>query len=327
MKRILDILRRIHGMLFWLKTFNVHMFVLEMEEKYINATLSGDYSQAICSYYSHMGDLITQFYGKYWHFSPYSPDGSTLHPRFAKEILNTENAVTQLNVLELGCGFGHTVEWMNDHTGMNVEGITLSPDEVRYANDKGMKVFIGDYHSLDQIPEIQGKEYDAVYALYCLKYSNNLDKIFKQVNNVLKIGGKFLSYEILTTNLFDEKNKQHKEIRDNICRSTNMPPLHNLQAMIAAANKNGFKVVTNEELSHGTTTWYNSFFVNYQLYPVLKSSIISNIIWLLEYLNITSKGSHLFYTRHIVHPPVDFVEGGRLGIITGSNLLVFEKIE
>ena len=317
---MLDILWRIKNMFIWLRTFNVENFIDDMERAYNFAQTTQNYGPAVCSYYSHMGDMISQFYGKFWHFSPWKSTNriDNLHQLFLNTLPNTP-----LKGVELGCGFGHTVEWMNVNSLHDVQGITLSPDEVEYATKEGLEVSIGDYHNLD---DFYGQDFDFVYAIYCLKYSNNLRQVFQEINKILKPGGKFLSYEILTTENYDKNNQKHTEIMKNICRSTNMPPLHNVLDMREEAILNNFSIEEYNVEDFGDTQWYHPFFLSMGVYYILKSAILTKLITKLDDWGILPYKSSVFYKRHIVHPPVDFVEGGKMGIITGCRLFVFEKL-
>ncbi len=315
-----SMLWRIKDLFGWLRTFDTQEFVSEMETEYMKAKKSGDYGPAICSYYSHMGEMIHTFYGDYWHFSPSSsPDRvDKLHTKFANELRLDESESKK--GLELGCGFGRTVAWMNKNTKASVDGLTLSTEEVDFARKNKTWVIKGDYHDMHMIED---ESYDFVYAIYCLKYSNDLNKVFSEIKRILKPGGKFLSYEILTTSHFDENNIDHTIIRNNICNSTNMPPLHSIDNFTNTAIEHNFKFKIQEIT--GDVEWYYPFFLSTGLYYILKSSFIYVCIVNLEYWGFIPKGSSVFYNRHVVHPSVDFVEGGQQEIITGCTMMTFTK--
>ena len=326
MLEFINTVGKIFKMLTWLQTFDVEKFVVSMNEEYINAQATDDYGPAICAYYSHMGDIISKFYGDYWHFAPWKSANriDKLHNVFVREIEDYYNGFGPLLGLELGCGFGHTVEWMMDNTNFFVSGITLSKDEVLHAKKEGLFVVQGDYHNTSCFDN----QYSFVYAIYCLKYSNNLSQVFSEVYRILEPGGIFLSYEILTTEKYCDDNPEHKKIMENICRSTNMPPLHNVTDMRNISKKRGFELISEIDVSkeYGDTEWYYPFFLSTGVYYVLKSKLFLKLIQLGESLKIFPKTSSIFYERHIIHPPIDFVEGGKLGIITGCRLYVFKKI-
>ena len=277
-RNLFIIINRIKNMFLWTKSFNVENFVNTIENEYKNSQNTNDYGPAICAYYSHMGDLIHNFYGKYWHFTPYTDENriNKLHDKFVKH-LNIQN---DTQGLELGCGFGHTLEWMKNNLSNTIEiqGLTLSEEEVKHANQKNLNVIQGDYHNIPK----NNETYDFVYAIYCLKYSNNLSKVFSEVYRILKPKGRFLSYEILTTPAYNENNIIHKKIVENICKSTNMPPLHSVEEMHKMAENNGFKIISSSELSNNENKWYNHFFLNYYLYYILSSKIITTFIEFLE---------------------------------------------
>ncbi len=277
-----------------------------------------------------MGDVITVSKGKFWHFTPFKNLNNdedaikALHHDFVDHLKITP----QSKVLEIGCGYGRNVRWLAKTTGAHIQGITLSPVEVQYINDrkrtdaiKNYDVCEGDYHEMHMFKD---NSFDHVIAIYCLKYSNNLHKVLSEIQRVLKPGGRFLSYEILTTEKYDDNNQEHKNYVRNICTSTSMPPLHNINRFMDTAVNSGLDIDENTELSNGNDPWFK-YFLATGTYQLVTSKIINGLIKFAERIKILQSGFNDFYNQCIVHPPRDFVEAGRLGIVTGSRLMIFRK--
>ena len=103
-----------------------------------------------------------------------------------------------------------------------------------------------------------------------------------------------------------------------------MPPLHNINHFIDTALQVGLEVDENKELSEGDDTWYK-YFISSGTYSLVTSKILKNLIKFAENVKIVQSGFTKFYNQCIVHPPEDFFEAGRLGIVTGSRLMIFRK--
>jgi len=292
----------------------------------------GEYAEGICHYYSLMGDVISASKGSFWHFAPYQ-DSQTdhdavqaLHETFVKRL----DIGPDVKVLEVGCGYGCNVRWLAQRTGADIQGLTLSPVEVAFVRNKkqgdpiqNYDVCEGDYHDMHMF---EGGQFDRALAVYCLKYSNRLEVALSEIHRVLKPGGLFLSYEILTTDRYDATNPLHRRHVRSICSATSMPPLHNAETLVAEAGQAGLALVEDSELSGegGSGDWYDFFTVT-GAYRLLTNDWLKRVIGLAESLGLVPRGYQRFYEKCLVHPSVDFVEAGRLGIVTGSRVLVFRR--
>jgi len=273
--------------------------------------------------------VITYCYGRYWHFSPkHDPvlndrdrGLDSLHGLIARYL----NLSCEKKVLELGCGYGRCAEWMARNTGAHVTGLTLSPNEVEYAQNtyrlSNLKILEGDYH---EINSSHYGQYDCVYAVYCLKYSSKLPLVLENVYKCLKPGGYFLSYEILTTEKYNPQDPEQRKLVERISSSTNMPPLHNVKVFEQEAKKIGLEPCIVSELSSKGDEWYN-IFQECGWYYVVKSPIVNFLVYAGEKLGLLNRGFHQFYEERIVHPLADFVDAGKLDIVTGSTIMLFRK--
>jgi ubiquinone/menaquinone biosynthesis C-methylase UbiE len=312
--------------------------LIEFVDKLETSYEKEEYIDGIIHYYSIMGEFITAGKGKYWHFTPlwghahYEDAINLLHVRFVKEL----GIAPDMDVMEIGCGYGKNVRWLAENTKADIHGITLSPVEVEYIREfkktdtiQNYSVSQGDYHDMNYIPD---NSFDKVIAIYCIKYSNNLEKVFSEIKRVLKPGGQFLSYEILTTDKYDKANPIHAQLVENICKSTSMPPLYMVSDFISTAKEVGLDLYFNEEISEYSEngkkldegTWWQHFLKDGS-YQLLSSKVIAGIVSLAEKTRVFKPGFRKFFDYCLVHPTTDFVKAGRMGIITGSRIMLFQK--
>lgn len=168
--------------------------------------------------------------------------------------------------------------------------------------------------------------FDKVFGIYTLKYSADVSKAISEMSRVLKSGGKFVSYEILITDKYDPSNTQHKYYVDNISHSTCMPPLWKAEDLREAAKQAGLVLKEETDLCGlpKERPWYSCFETT-GIHALLSSSIVFRLVQFAEAIHILPKAFADFYDYCLVHPTTDFVEAGRLDIISGAVMMVWEK--
>lgn len=57
---------------------------------------------------------------------------------------------------------------------------------------------------------LMDSDYDAVYAIYSLKYFSDLTPVLREIARIMKPGGLFLIYDLVKTNNYDEENPKHR---------------------------------------------------------------------------------------------------------------------
>lgn len=293
---------------------------------------TGDFVSGVCNYYGLMADLITLVSGPFWHFVPMTHGRSRkeCHGQFHHTMTSVLAAQPGDKVLEFGCGFGEIGRQVAKISGASVTGLTLAAEEIAGGNKRIKQAGLGDrcamvqgnYHDMP----FQSESFDKVFGVYTLKYSSNLTRAMEEAARVLKPGGRLVSYEILLTDKYDKDNKEHKYYVDNICHSTCMPPLWPAQAMRDAAKKAG--LVAKEEVDLCAPAqegpWY-SCFERTGIFYILMNPVVGRLVKLGETLHILPKSFADFYDNCLVHPVTDFVLAGRLGIVTGTVMMLWEK--
>lgn len=311
---------------------NFTKFMRSHREAFVDAGNSKDYVNGVCNYYSVMSDLITVAVGPYWHFTPLEEGKTRLecHDKFHHTMTEYLGAKKEDKILEIGCGYGEIGRQVAKISGAKVTGLTMADEEIRGANERiksaGLEsqcsMVQGNYHDLP----FENGTFDTVFGVYTLKYSADLKKALSEAGRVLKSRGKFVSYEILVSDAYDPNNETHKRLVHHISYSTCMPPLWRAEDMREAAAANGLVMKKEVDLCTlpGERQWYNCFLDTF-VYHILKSGFIRVLVQAAEALTILPRSFLDFYETCLVHPATDFVEAGRLGIITGAVMMVWEK--
>lgn len=100
-----------------------------------------------------------------------------------------------MKILDAGCGVCGPATYFSKKTGVLVDAITISEEQVKRAQEKiidkkleeKVRVRKGDYHQINTV--FPGEEYDVVYFLESFGHSPYHEKAMDSAWNVLKPGG------------------------------------------------------------------------------------------------------------------------------------------
>lgn len=103
--------------------------------------------------------------------------------------------VTNLKVLEIGCGSGHSLQYMASQGAAELWGIDLSDTQIVAARGllsecKGIvNLFQG---AMEKNPGIPTEYFDIVYSIYAMGWTVDLPSTLNHLHSYLKPGGKFI---------------------------------------------------------------------------------------------------------------------------------------
>lgn len=122
----------------------------------------------------------------------YKPDDLLEAARVVEKYIRKIRAE---NILELATGRGATSAYLaQKFPDIKFDGIDISQGQLHYAYKKAKKLnnyhpLKGDYHNLSQYKD---DSIDIVFEVEAVCYSQNKEKVFKEVKRVLKKGGVFI---------------------------------------------------------------------------------------------------------------------------------------
>ncbi|HEX8332565.1 MAG TPA: methyltransferase domain-containing protein [Segetibacter sp.] len=182
--------------------------------------------EAIKKYYTE-----TQFeYGLMWnwmlkttpalHFGYYD-EKATSHKQAilrANEVLAEFGEIIQgSEIIDAGCGLGHSSEWLAQHFNAKVTGITIVPKQVETIKKRLIKYpvanvdfIVGDYLYMP----FQDSSVDIVWAIESVCHAPDKLLFFKEAFRVLKPGGKVIMADIFRMGrpMSDSKETLLKEV-------------------------------------------------------------------------------------------------------------------
>lgn len=310
---------------------NLEEFTRKHHELYAVAQQDGNYTPVTLNYYSLFASAFTLAIGKHWHFIPADPRLSreenfgVLNQHFNERLHLRRNDT----LCELGCGFCRTGREVARLSGARFIGVTMSPSEVELGNAEveqlGMQdiatIVRGDYTAA---PLANGA-CDAVLAVYTFKYSTPGKKLlsaFQEVSRILKPNGRFVSYEIVTTESFDERNETQAEWSRRISYHTGMPPLASVDHYREGPKAYGLRLDEEFDMQsrEGVTPTWQSFPFNLQA-----EKFGGPLCAFADFLGL-KKGLLDFWNTFAEHPTVDFVASLRDDVVSGSRIFTYERM-
>ena len=131
-----------------------------------------------------------------------------------------------LKALDVGCGVGGPIRTIAAHSGAHVTGVTINDYQVqrcrRYCEKTGINnVDVQQGNFLDL--QFEENSFDHAYAIEATCHSPTLEQVYSQVYKVLKPGGKFVSYEWVSTDMYNGKDQTHVDCIDAINYANALP--------------------------------------------------------------------------------------------------------
>lgn len=117
------------------------------------------------------------------------PEYGPLAPN--EEDLNLFGDVTNFKVLEIGCGSGHSLKYLEQKDVGELWGLDLSRNQIEAANTllKNSTIPVNLFESpMEENPGLPTNYFDIVFSIYAIGWSTDLDQTLKNVNRYLKQG-------------------------------------------------------------------------------------------------------------------------------------------
>lgn len=112
-------------------------------------------------------------------------------------VINKLEVSPGMRVLDVGCGWGKIADYVKNVTKSQVDGVTLSQEQVRHikANYPKIRVFGA---SFENLPLSLNGQYDRIYAIGIIEHIRcpNYGRFMQRINDLLKPGGRFVLHTI-----------------------------------------------------------------------------------------------------------------------------------
>lgn len=151
----------------------------------------------------------------YWDETADEWFGATCLPKFGvytptEDDLQLFGDVKGLNMLDIGCGSGHSLLYHSERGAKELWGLDMSTGQIenakRFLSSNGVEAtFIN--APMEQNEGIPKNHFDIVYSIYAIGWTTDLDQTFSNVYSYLKEGGRFIFS-------WDHPMLRHMETRD-----------------------------------------------------------------------------------------------------------------
>jgi ubiquinone/menaquinone biosynthesis C-methylase UbiE len=112
-----------------------------------------------------------------------------------EEQLNLFGPITGKKVLDIGCGSGHSLQYMGNEGAQELWGLDLTTKQIETAEKllrtQTSKVTLFE-SPMEENPGLPLEYFDIVYSIYALGWTVDLQKTLANINSYLKPGGTFI---------------------------------------------------------------------------------------------------------------------------------------
>lgn len=110
-----------------------------------------------------------------------------------EDELKLFDCIEGTTVLDIGCGSGHSLRYMNEQGARELWGIDLSDKQIERAAETlvglGAKLHCA---AMEQDTELPRDYFDMVYSIYAIGWTTDLERTFGLIHSYLKPGGSFV---------------------------------------------------------------------------------------------------------------------------------------
>lgn len=214
-------------------------------------------------------EVAPRFYGRTAlpEYGPFAPEETEL------KLFGNVNGK---KILEIGCGSGHSLKYMNDNGAAELWGLDLSHSQISAAEDLLKDTRVKLFQSpMELNPGLPQSYFDVVYSIFALGWTTNLGQTLKKVHEYLKPGGVFIfSWEHPLFSRIENTgdslllNKSYHEEGPYDHQAWNHPAImqqYKVSTYINSLVDTGFKIVkmveeariTEELKTRDHNRWYN----------------------------------------------------------------------
>lgn len=153
-------------------------------------------NEAVASHYDDLDAFYREIWGEHVHHGVW-------HTGRESDLEAAENLVRmvaelgqigpQMEVCDIGCGYGATARILAERYGANVAGMTLSEAQLRYANEHNIVPGKTAYHLGDWYENgLASERFDVVVSVESLEHMTDLPRFFSEAYRVMKPGGRLV---------------------------------------------------------------------------------------------------------------------------------------
>jgi ubiquinone/menaquinone biosynthesis C-methylase UbiE len=205
-----------------------------------------------------------QVHWGYWEDSK-SADGTRADYLAAMEQMNAElleagNVADGQRLLDVGCGFGGTIQQINaGHRDMSLPGLNIDPRQLAAAE---AQTYAANGNEIDWVEAdacaipLEDNSFDRVLAVECIFHFPSRELFLAEAGRVLKPGGYLAVSDFVPAVAFLAKTPFWMAIRSRIGKSYGTLGNVPLSSYKAMGKRGGLELVANRNISRNTSPTY-----------------------------------------------------------------------
>lgn len=288
-------------------------------------------------------DLVTSFYEFAWgatfHFSPRRPGENlrTSQRRHDESLAKLLQLEPGMKVADIGSGICGPLVTIAQASRAAITGINFNTKQNAKGTSRVRRAGLSDsctvlYADYMNIP-LPDNTFDAIYSFEAICHAPNRRLAFVELYRLLKPGGKVAIVDWALTDMYDETNDRHDELRQQIETTNATPDLPRFRDYLDSVESAGFEVIHSEDQQavegNPSTPWYMALqgrdlsLSSFARTPVGRA-LTDRIVRVLEHLKVLPAG--MAETSQVLRVAANaLVEAGELGIFTPSFLVHARK--
>ena len=209
-----------------------------------------DHTETVSEYYDLFTELMQFGWNESLHFAPIAED-ETLEDaiiRHQRQMITKLELQEGMQIIDVGCGLGGPMRRIAKESSAKVLGINNNERQLEIATQKTTEA------GLDHLIELQicnfmdmscfdADSFNAGYAIESTCYAPNKEQAYAEIFRVLKPGAPFWGQEMCLTNVFNDDDEQHCEIRDEIKFTLALFDIFKFEAVNRALESVGFEII------------------------------------------------------------------------------------
>ena len=222
-------------------------------------TPGSDLVEAVRAHYDRLAFFYHAFWGEHIHHGYWEADESpeAAQVRLVARLAERAAIPQGARVLDVGCGFGGSALWLARHRGCGVTGITISPVQVRRANEQAraenladrVRFLVMDANRLNLPPA----SFDVVWVVECSEHLADKAGFIDACARALRPGGRLALCAWLTA---DTPSPGQARLVAEVCRGMLCPSLASREDYAGWMRASGFADVVAEDITRRVErTW------------------------------------------------------------------------
>ena len=208
-------------------------------------------SAAVAEHYDELDPFYREIWGEHVHHGLWTTGRES--PDQAVEALIAHLADTLAlrpgqQVCDIGCGYGATAEWLAEHHGVHVMGVTLSSAQLRQAERRAAGSPLLQFMRQDWLANtFEDGAFDHVIAIDSSEHMTDKQRFFDEAYRTLRPAGRLAIYAWLARD--KARPWEERLLLEPICREGRLPGMGTEAEYREWAEKAGFVVDGFEDLS------------------------------------------------------------------------------